>query len=113
MAAIVAAVLHLAAAGRCRPRCQAWREALGTPPATQRRLQAITQTPVRWLAEARERRSVKLQGIEEVGFKEELRFELVYDVALGIGVILLLGITWTRRRKVELAPSARVEAGAA
>ena len=35
------------------------------------------------------------------------------DVALGIGVILLLGITWTRRRKVELAPSARVEAGAA
>ncbi|GAB2524886.1 hypothetical protein GCM10027064_22860 [Microbacterium petrolearium] len=35
------------------------------------------------------------------------------DVALGIGVILLLGITWTRRRRVELAPSARVEAGAA
>ena len=35
------------------------------------------------------------------------------DVALGIGVILLLGITWTRRRKVELDPSARVEAGAA
>ena len=28
------------------------------------------------------------------------------DVALGIGVILLLGITWTRRRRVELAPSA-------
>ena len=37
------------------------------------------------MREARERRSVKLQGIEEVGFKEELRFELVYDVALGIG----------------------------
>lgn len=35
------------------------------------------------------------------------------DVALGIGVILLLGITWTRRRKGDLAPSARVEAGTA
>ncbi|WCD93053.1 signal peptidase II [Microbacterium sp. nov. GSS16] len=35
------------------------------------------------------------------------------DVALGIGVVLLLGITWTRRRNVELAPSARAEAGAA
>ncbi|MEJ1089959.1 signal peptidase II [Microbacterium sp. Mu-80] len=35
------------------------------------------------------------------------------DIALGIGVVLLLGVTWTRRRKVELAPSARVEAGAA
>lgn len=34
------------------------------------------------------------------------------DVVLGIGVILLLGITWTRRRRVDLPPSARVGAGA-
>ncbi len=34
------------------------------------------------------------------------------DVVLGIGVILLLGNTWTRRRRVDLPPSARVEAGA-
>eukprot|EP00928_Gymnodinium_smaydae_P027322 TRINITY_DN21170_c0_g1_i1.p1 TRINITY_DN21170_c0_g1~~TRINITY_DN21170_c0_g1_i1.p1 ORF type:complete len:1067 (+),score=206.70 TRINITY_DN21170_c0_g1_i1:123-3203(+) len=41
-----------------------------------------------YLATARdsmERRAVLVQGIEEVGFKEELRFELLYDVALGIG----------------------------
>jgi len=30
-------------------------------------------------------RAAQLQGIEEVGFKEELRFELLYDVAVGIG----------------------------
>lgn len=35
------------------------------------------------------------------------------DIALGIGVVLLLGVTWTRRRTVEPARSARVEAGAA
>ncbi len=34
------------------------------------------------------------------------------DVVLGIGVILLLGITWPRRRRVDLPPSARVGAGA-
>ena len=34
------------------------------------------------------------------------------NVVLGIGVILVLGITWTRRRRVNLPPSARVGAGA-
>ncbi|AZH79355.1 signal peptidase II [Microbacterium sp. Y-01] len=35
------------------------------------------------------------------------------DIALGIGIVLLLGVTWTRRRTVEPALSARVERGAA
>mmetsp|Transcript_57354 Transcript_57354/g.166524 ORF Transcript_57354/g.166524 Transcript_57354/m.166524 type:complete len:926 (+) Transcript_57354:133-2910(+) len=33
------------------------------------------------------RRAMELHGIEEVGFKEDLRFELLYDVAHGIGVL--------------------------
>ena len=52
MAAIVVALCH-AAVGRCGPRCQAWSEALGGPPA--RRLQVTTEDPARWLAEARQR----------------------------------------------------------
>lgn len=35
------------------------------------------------------------------------------DVALGIGVALLLGITWTHRRKADMSPPTRVKAGAA
>ena len=35
--------------------------------------------------ETRSARAPDRQGIEEVGFKEELRFELLYDVAVGIG----------------------------
>eukprot|EP00929_Paragymnodinium_shiwhaense_P076980 TRINITY_DN39618_c0_g1_i1.p1 TRINITY_DN39618_c0_g1~~TRINITY_DN39618_c0_g1_i1.p1 ORF type:complete len:877 (-),score=92.67 TRINITY_DN39618_c0_g1_i1:165-2795(-) len=34
---------------------------------------------------AMERRAQSIQGIEEAGFKEELRFELIYDVAYAIG----------------------------
>jgi len=52
--------LHLATIGFCGPRCQAWREALGAPPATSRRLQETTQNPARWLTEARERQQATL-----------------------------------------------------
>ena len=51
--------------------------------------------------EARAARAATLQGIEEVGFKEELRFEVVYDVACGIGKLAqrelqVLALTLTR-----------------
>ena len=51
--------------------------------------------------EARAARAATLQGIEEVGFKEELRFEVVYDVACGIGKLAqrelqVLTLTLTR-----------------
>ena len=52
--------LYLAVVGVCGPRCQAWREALGTPPATRRRLQATAQPPMSWLAGARERQQATL-----------------------------------------------------
>lgn len=35
------------------------------------------------------------------------------DVALGIGVVLLLTITWTHHRKADMTPATHVKAGAA
>lgn len=72
------------------------------PNELQERLNVVRETMAR--------RATTVQGIEEVGFKEELRFELLYDVALGIGELAQKELQDSPRTRPP-APSASFSLG--